>query len=331
MSHSSPEYLIAIDSGGTKSQLFVWPWSVVESSPESSEELVLQAVCSARYDGINLDGISEEDATHRLEVLLREAAAELNMSLPELGTKVVTVMGMAGLDTDRDFVNAEKWFEDSLAHLNISFPYALISDVELGLWAATEDGVGVVLIAGTGSNCFGRNQTGQTAKAGGLSHFFSDEGGGFMLGWDALHHLGKMYDGREEKTLLFDSVLQHMQVADFAELKQRIVRSGDYKQAVAQVAPAVQQASEAGDTLARALIDQAVNDLEAMVTHVHRAVKQEGDVPVFFVGGLFHDGPYKEKLTQLLQQKGIASQGIHITQPAIGAIHFWRNRSVRAK
>lgn len=326
MSEHSLEYLIAIDSGGTKSQVLVWPWSVVEQPPKTSEELVASAVCSARYDGINLDGISEQEATERLEVLLREAASELSMSLTEFGGKVAVVMGMAGLDTDRDHVNAEKWFENSLAHFNLSIPYALISDVELGLWAATENGVGVVLIAGTGSNCFGRNQSGEVAKSGGLSHFFSDEGGGFMLGWDALHHLGKMYDGREEKTVLFDFVLQHMNVSDFAELKQRIVRSGDYKQAVAQVAPAVQKASEAGDTLALELIDTAIEDLESMVEHVHKKLHTGEALPVFFVGGLFHDGPYKDRLTKKLQSKGILSQGIHITEPAIGAVHFWRGR-----
>ncbi|MCD8506926.1 hypothetical protein LRY58_01310, partial [Candidatus Woesebacteria bacterium] len=207
-------YLIGIDSGGTKSELMVW--RKADLAPEnqvSDEQLVAQAVATVRHDGMNLDGISDQEATSRLLFMLEEAARTLEMSVSELAKQSFLVLGMAGLDTDLDTDNAERWITQSLTQHDLNLSYALISDVELGLWAGTRTGQGIVLIAGTGSNCFGRNSQGEIRKAGGLSHFFSDEGGGFMLGWEALHFVGKMFDGREAKTPLYEIVLDELGVS----------------------------------------------------------------------------------------------------------------------
>ncbi|MCD8484124.1 hypothetical protein LRY60_00705 [Candidatus Woesebacteria bacterium] len=167
-------YLIGIDSGGTKSELMVW--RKADLAPEnqvSDEQLVAQAVATVRHDGMNLDGISDQEATSRLLFMLEEAARTLEMSVSELAKQSFLVLGMAGLDTDLDTDNAERWITQSLTQHDLNLSYALISDVELGLWAGTRTGQGIVLIAGTGSNCFGRNSQGEIRKAGGTLAFFS--------------------------------------------------------------------------------------------------------------------------------------------------------------
>src|SRR5690606_40864022 len=47
-------------------------------------------------------------------------------------------------------------------------------------------GVGIALIAGTGSIAFARNERGETGRSGGWGHIFGDEGSAYMVAVDAL-------------------------------------------------------------------------------------------------------------------------------------------------
>ncbi len=325
---STSQFIIGIDSGGTKSELIVWDQLRLREvlsrakSDVSTDEIYGLARATVHHHGLNLDGITLEEATSRFTYMLSQAAEQLKVSEEELAAQSHIIMGMAGIDTDLDDEYAREWLDSVVEERKLPLQYTLISDVELGLWSGTQNGQGIVLIAGTGSNCFGRNSQAKTAKAGGLSHFFSDEGGGFMLGWEALHAVGKMYDGRAEKTPLYEIVLQEMGVSTFAELKQYIVRAPDYKQAVAKTAPAVQAASEAGDSLAQHLITKAIAELEAMVVHVHAQLGES--LLVSFVGGLFQHGPYAERLHDRLYKKNIDSHETHIQHPVTGAVWYWQ-------
>jgi N-acetylglucosamine kinase-like BadF-type ATPase len=147
-------------------------------------------------------------------------------------------------------------------------PWHLLSDVELALSSVDVHGAGIVLIAGTGSNCFGRTSDGRSAKAGGLSHFFSDEGSGFALGWAALHLMGKMYDGRQEKTALWSALLAQYGISTFPELKQLITQATDYKSFVAKAAPVVQEQAALGDVDCRALVHSQLDELALMADQV---------------------------------------------------------------
>lgn len=308
-------YVVGIDAGGTKSAVRVW--NVGGTQPELVGEV--------RKVGLNLDLLKSEEAIRRLESILHAAAQAVGSSLADLAGQSFLVLGMAGLDTPLDVSGAENWLTACLSDLQLTeWSRAVISDVELGLWAARPDGVGVVLIAGTGSNCFGRDSAGKTAKAGGLSHFFSDEGSGFMLGWRAFHLLGKMYDGRLERTALYDALLQAYSVTEFAALKQKVVRSSDFKYVVAKAAPVVQELAQTGEPHAQELVQQAIDELAQMVLVVQQQLT--GEPPVFLVGSLFKDQAYKQRLMDRLQQGEHVVQAQHIPEPVIGALAYWQHQ-----
>lgn len=325
------EYVVGIDSGGTKSAIHVWKLPAraefeASSLSEHSDELPQpELICEFRQAGLNLDLLSASIAEARLDRILQELSAQAQLSRTQLTQRTVLVMGMAGLDTPLDQSEAEDWLTDQLKSRGLgTWKRYVISDVELGLWAARPDGVGVVLIAGTGSNCFGRDAQGTIAKAGGLSHFFSDEGSGFMLGWKAFHIMGKMYDGRLEKTTLYDAVLQTYKVDDFAQLKQLVVRDKDFKQVVAQAAPVVQDQWQAGDLHATILVEEAIQDLSAMVQTVQSQL--QGEPPVSLVGSLFKDAAYRQSLEDHIHTKHSESlQTQHVPDPVIGALAFWQH------
>lgn len=304
--------LLGIDAGATKSHVVLW------DDAQAAAGAVEPSLLNTKHPGLNLDVISGEEASARLWGIFEEAARVVEKELPDFFAQTKIVIGMAGLDTDLDRSNAQQWLDGTLHQKTQQYNVKLIPDVELALWAASPQGVGVLLIAGTGSNCFGRSGQGKTAKSGGLSHFFADEGSGFMLGWDALHRIAQMFDGRLPKDPLFDEVLRQYDEPDFPHLKRRIVQSTDYKHEVAKAAPAVQNLAHAGNPHALSLVEESVAQLAVMVQTVMKQLGSE-PLPVYLVGGLFQDDLYRKKLSTVLSDLGLSPAVTHIEFPVIGA------------
>ena len=57
----------------------------------------------------------------------------------------------------------------------------LATDAEIALAGATTTGRGIIVIAGTGSIAFGRNEAGTTARVGGWGYLFGDEGSAYDI------------------------------------------------------------------------------------------------------------------------------------------------------
>ena len=80
-------------------------------------------------------------------------------------------------------------------------PVLVVNDALVALEAGAGDGPGIVLIAGTGSICYGRNEEGQAARAGGWGYMLGDEGSGWWIGRRALSAVMRQFDGRGPATL----------------------------------------------------------------------------------------------------------------------------------
>ena len=76
------------------------------------------------------------------------------------------------------------------------------NDAVIALAGATETGLGIIVIAGTGSIAFGRNHEGRTARAGGWGYVFGDEGGAFDMVRQALRAALRIDEGWGETTVL---------------------------------------------------------------------------------------------------------------------------------
>ena len=72
------------------------------------------------------------------------------------------------------------------------------SDLDSGFAAAFgTNGAGILVISGTGSCVFGRNQRGQTARAGGWGHLLGDCGSGYWIAITGLRAALRDYDRRK--------------------------------------------------------------------------------------------------------------------------------------
>lgn len=291
--------IIGLDCGATHSSLCVW----VE------EKKVLE-----RHDlpGSNLDLARLKETGDGL-VLEFEKLAEYKGA--------VWIVGMAGLDDRREVAEAEKWLRGIL---EVSLPFSgltVMSDVDLVLWSGSPLGTGIGLIAGTGSNCFGRDNTGVTKKVGGLSHVLSDEGGGFMLGWRCLHLITGMLDGREERSKLADEVLELYGFGRLIDLKNFLVVTPDLKKEVARCAPLLLRASSRGEDAAGRAVAEESAELVRMVATANLAFEDIQEV--YLSGSIFKDNDYRDQFIVSLH-KYFPVQKIRMVTAIDGALSYAR-------
>src|SRR5690606_20501484 len=122
------------------------------------------------HQGANFRAMSLDAAINSLEESVQEAVHTLNLK-PAVFEH--SVFGLAGCNFPADVELMYNSLRKSALSFMLGGGFSVHNDSEVALRAGTKDGVGVVLIAGTGSNCFGKTSTGETARAGGLDNILS--------------------------------------------------------------------------------------------------------------------------------------------------------------
>lgn len=178
-------------------------------------------------------------------------------------------------------------------------------DLEAALEGGLPGEPGIVLVAGTGSACFGRNADGMKAEAGGWGDLVDDAGGGGWLGLRALQACARQADGRLPKSALSGKVLAHLGIGSMAGFKTRIHGHGLSRRERAQLAAVVLGAAEAGDAAAGAIVADAVDELRQLAASVARQLAlPRADIVV--CGGLGGHGGFKAALAEALRAEGMA-------------------------
>ena len=72
----------------------------------------------------------------------------------------------------------------------------VVNDALIALQAGVGDAPGIVIVSGTGSIAYGRNDHGEASRAGGWGYVLGDEGSGYWIGRLALRAVVRHADGR---------------------------------------------------------------------------------------------------------------------------------------
>jgi N-acetylglucosamine kinase-like BadF-type ATPase len=167
--------------------------------------------------------------------------------------------------------------------------FEVVNDSRAALRAGTKDGVGIALIAGTGSNCYGFKSDGREAKAGGLDHILSDEGSGYDIGLRGLRAVVEQLDGRGQETLLTTQFFTKLGVKSLEELYMKVYSEYTSKSQIASLAITVCDCADQGDIVARDILNHSVNKLISLVDAVVKQLDWEKEiVPVVMVGSVLH-------------------------------------------
>jgi len=157
-------FYLGIDGGGSKTTCAV-----------GDESSVLATVTTGAS---NVVRVGEAQARESLHQAVRQACAAAGVTPAQI---VSTAIGVAGVGRPEIAGIVGRCLAEILPA-----PIHVVGDMQIALEAAFDSGPGVIVIAGTGSIAFGRNQQGITARAGGWGFAVSDEGSAHWIGRAAI-------------------------------------------------------------------------------------------------------------------------------------------------
>jgi N-acetylglucosamine kinase-like BadF-type ATPase len=232
------------------------------------------------------------------------------------------VFGLAGLDWPAD----EEQMQEALNVLGFGGERRLVNDAFVALRAGCPQPWGVVVIAGTGTIAAGRDPAGNEYRTLGLGRVFGDFGSEFDVSELAVRAVADAHTGRGPSTMLTDLLCARSGEATTEGLLERISRADTRlrSQEVANMAPVVLEATEAGDLVARQILEEIGQALGKTAGHVATRLGMEDlEFTAVLAGGLFRT-PNRYLLDQL--ELGVrrtapqASLSILSAPPVVGSV-----------
>jgi N-acetylglucosamine kinase-like BadF-type ATPase len=149
----------------------------------------------------------------------------------------------------------------------------------------------VVIISGTGSVSFGRNASGEEARAGGWGPTLGDEGSGYWIAREGLSAIVRAHDGRGYATAMTDLLCAEYQMCKPDDLPRFVYAATTHVDDIARYGKLVIHAAQAGDDVAREILNRGGSELaECILAIARRLHMTDSEFPVAYVGGAFHAG-----------------------------------------
>jgi len=180
-------YFLGIDGGGTKTTCAV------------GDESRLLATATAGPS--NIVRVGEDHARESLHKAVRQACSAAGIRAAEIARTCVGGAG-AGRPEVAEIVR-------SILSETVAGPIDVVGDMQTALEAAFDTGPGVVVNAGTGSFAYGRNQRGQTLRAGGWGFAIGDEGSAHWIGREAVRTVLQESEHGEDSSAFIETSLVH--------------------------------------------------------------------------------------------------------------------------
>ena len=224
-----------------------------------------------------------ETAARNIERAVNKALVNADVASREI---VWAYCGIAGADHP-----AHR--QEIVDSLNIFFPrgnFTVDNDARIALTGAIGFGAGVVVIAGTGSVAYGRNEAGEEARAGGWGPTLGDEGSAYGIARVGLGAVLRAYDGRGPSTKMLD-ILNHDYQLAASEIPRFVYATTTHADDIARYSKLVIEAAEAEDAVACSILQDAGRELGACVLAVAQRLRiVDRQFPTAYVGGAFHAG-----------------------------------------
>ena len=302
MSVASPLYVLGLDAGGTKTICLL-------ADGDGSVR------ATARRGGANLQAAGELEVEKVLHEVMEEALEGTDIA------PAVICLGIAGVDRPDD----ARVVRGIMRRIGYKARVLVVNDALVALEAGAPGEPGVVIISGTGSIAYGRNDAGDAARSGGWGYVLGDEGSGYWIGRAALRAVLREADERGPRTALTPLLLDHFGVPRAQALIHEVYHANLKPAAFGALATCVQGAFEKGDEVAARILDGAARELEGAAVSVARRLELVGTTfPFILAGGIFRAVPWLEQeLSRRLPLACAASRAQVLTrEPAEGAVRL---------
>lgn len=280
------KYYLAVDGGGTKTTV----WCSTEDQ---------KIVGKGKSGAMSLAAVDEVTAVKHLLEAVEQATNALDAQHIES-----IVIGLAGVDTAQEKEQASATFSKALQQWFTFDLFLLVNDIEIALESASQAENAIALISGTGSNCFGRNEQGETAKVGGMDYLLSDQGSGFDIGQHVLRRAVKSYDGRSQKSIIEKLTCEYFGIDSIATLKDKVYHPPLNKTDIAKLSQICFDAYAQGDMAANEILNRVFEELSLMVRTILRRLDLENKpTDLVLVGGIATDPAVASQLEARLRTR----------------------------
>jgi N-acetylglucosamine kinase-like BadF-type ATPase len=267
----SHQLYLGVDGGGTKTHIalmdgaremrcegFAGPSNPLRVGVETAVTNIAKAINEA----CDRDGVSRSDITSATLGLAGVRRADLKASVRE---SFIKRLGIRKVE--------------------------VVTDAEIALYATTLGKPGIVVIAGTGSVCLGKNEDGEMAISGGWGPLAGDEGGGVGIAQQALHTIAKASDGRGVPTMLSQRASEYFRASGPENLIVAIYSPQVDNSRIAGFAQLVVETAQEGDQVAVEILNVAGYELGlAACAVIEKLNLKHRKVPIGCVGSVFLAG-----------------------------------------
>ncbi|MEZ6035302.1 MAG: BadF/BadG/BcrA/BcrD ATPase family protein [Planctomycetaceae bacterium] len=314
----SCDLIIGIDGGGTKS--VAWLASTSDSWQEAPPIVLGRGAAGPA----NQRAVGPAVARSNLDAAIK--AAFLDAGLPRM-TVAAACLGLAGADRASDRRMVEVWADA----VRVADSVEIVNDAVPLLHVAPATGIGIALIAGTGSLAWGRNSNGQTARCGGWGYLFSDEGSAFGIGRDVLQAVTAAVDGRGERTRLVTDVIHFLNIKSPEEIITAVYSHEVPRAVVASVACLAFPAAGKHDLVAEKILQKAAKELAEMAAVSARRLALQSDLSLSMTGAVLLQNPdFCEQVIAEIETMGIRlARKIKIEHPVSGAVNMAASQARR--
>jgi N-acetylglucosamine kinase-like BadF-type ATPase len=265
------KYYIGVDGGASKTAAIV--------IDENQQTLATGLAGASNHLRVGI-----EEATRNIERAVNKALVDAGIAIRDVE---YAYFGIAGADhpAHRQTV---------IDALRVFFPrgnFIVDTDARIALTGAIGFGPGVVVISGTGSVAFGRNASGEEARAGGWGPTLGDEGSGFWIAREGLAAIVRAHDGRGYATKMTELLCYEYNMCAPDDLPRFVYAATTQVDDIARYGKLVIEAAETNDDVAREILNRGGSELAECVLAVARKLHMtDAGFPVAYVGGAFHAG-----------------------------------------
>lgn len=267
-------YYIGIDGGGTSTKAYL-----------SDENGIILSF--AKGDSSNYQVIGIEKCLLSINNVLDDLFKKIELKKED---QIFSYLGLAGIDTDEDYITMYPYL-NKIKYLENTY---LVNDSDLALAGANASHKGIVLIAGTGSIALAFDENGYKKRVGGWGHIFDDKGSGYDIAVNSLQSFFRSFDGRDEKSLLYDLILEHFKLNNAEEVFNKVYVNQMERKEISKLSKVIFKAYEKGDEKAKKIIINTALELSELIIAVLKekdfninSILKNGTLEVPLVGGIF--------------------------------------------
>lgn len=293
-------FYLGLDGGGTKTDLALGDGSRLLARAESPT--------------IKIRKVGKEQAYANLKRGIEQACTAANISPRDLSR---TCIGIAGAGIGE----VHEWTTEALREL-VGGEVIVVGDSVVAHRAAFGRGAGVLVIAGTGSICFGKTESGEEARAGGWGSAVSDEGSGYWIGRTAVAECLRAIDSQRPTGLLEAiKTMWHITTLEEVVSTANLNPPPDFS----ALLPVVVLAAEGGDALAAEILNRAGAELATLAKFVMRRLwPGNAAIRIAVAGGVFKHASMVRVVfaNSLRAERPSASVNMHAVEPVLGALEI---------